>query len=81
MEDVYEKLAVAIIEQAAKDYIKAYRALLRHPTRENKRETERIEQFFRSQWFSCLSELDGDYFINRIQKMEKKKRKEGGAGS
>ena len=52
----YEKLAVAIIKQAVIDY------------RKGDEETKRsIEQFFRSDWFYALTEVDGELLIKRLR--------------
>ena len=52
----YEKLAVAIIKQAVIDY------------RKGDEDTKRsIEQFFRSDWFYALTEVDGELLIKRLR--------------
>ena len=56
----YEKLAEAIILQAVKDYRKA----LKHDERGRKRE---IEWFFRSSWFSILTNLSGEMLIRKLR--------------
>ena len=54
----YERLANAIIIQAVKDY--------RH-TR-NPADRVELERFFRSEWFSVLSKLDGEVLLAQLQK-------------
>lgn len=68
-EDLYEKLANAIILQAVHDYRAALKRLKKHP---NKRdiinEVLKIEKFFKSQWYQSLTSVDGEYLINRLRK-------------
>ena len=56
----YEELANAIILQAVKDYRKA----LKHDERGRKRE---IERFFRSGWFSILTNISGEMLIRKLR--------------
>ena len=54
----YEELANAIILQAVKDYREALRLLSMNPNDKSaKRDQRNIERFFRSEWFSILSDL------------------------
>lgn len=54
----YQELANAIIILAVKDY------------RRTKSPTERkeLERFFRSEWFSFLSNLNGEVLLEQLQK-------------
>ena len=75
----YEKLANAIILQAVKDFRPAYRRLRRHPNDKLAADTVReITQFFCSQYFEQLTDLDGPALLNRIMREidEKGKRHE-----
>ena len=64
----YGKLANAIIMQAVKDFRPAYRWLRRHPKDERAQETVReITQFFCSDYFCVLTELDGPALLQRIK--------------
>lgn len=58
--DGYKELASAIILQAAKDYRKA----LKHDERGRKRE---IERFFRSGWFTILTNVSGEMLIRKLR--------------
>ena len=58
--DGYEKLAEAIILQAVKDYRKA----LKHDERGRKRE---IERFFRSEYFTVLTNISGEMMIQKLR--------------
>ena len=59
----YDALANAIIIQACKDYRRAIESF-------NIYEMRQIRHFFHSQWFKMLSEVDGDYIIERIEREE-----------
>ena len=66
-ENNYEALANAIIVQAVKDFRPAYRRLKRHPNDRLAQDTVReITQFFCSDYFCALSDLDGPALLNRI---------------
>jgi hypothetical protein len=66
--DPYEKLANAIILQAVKDYRAAKRKLKRNPRNHlAQSEVDSIERFFRSDWYSCLTEVDGEILIKKLQ--------------
>nr|DAZ62471.1 MAG TPA: hypothetical protein [Caudoviricetes sp.] len=58
--DGYELLAKAIILQAVKDYRKA----LKYDARGRKRE---IERFFRSEYFSTLTNISGEMLIQKLR--------------
>ena len=70
MDEAVEKLANAIIIQAVKDYRVVYRAYLKNPTDYNKKEVERNEAFFHSAWYKTLTDLDGDFLLNKVRQME-----------
>ena len=66
-ENNYEALANAIIVQAVKDFRPAYRRLKRHPNDKLAQDTVReITQFFCSDYFCALTDLDGSALLNRI---------------
>lgn len=56
--DPYEKLANAIILQAVEDYRNS----------DYQKSWDSIEQFFRSGWFSTLTNLDGEELIAALRK-------------
>ncbi len=58
----WERLANAIIWQAAEDY----------RTKESRTELEKLDRFFHSRWFSALCGLDGEKLLARLK--EEKKR-------
>ena len=66
---IYENLANAIILQAVKDYrmtLKSLKANSRNRTAQA--DKAEIEQFFRSQWYSALTDVNGEMLIRSLQK-------------
>ena len=69
----YEELANAIIEQAVKDFRITLVGNLRYPSnKEHLKNLKELQEFFLSSWFSTLTDLDGEYLMNRVVKMVKK---------
>ena len=67
-EDPYERLANAIVLQAVSDYRVALKKIKAHPkNREAISEALEIEKFFRSGWYSQMTDVDGEYLIRRLQ--------------
>lgn len=58
--DGLEMLCEAVVTKAAKDYVSA----LRHG---NKYTIAECEQFFRSEWFYVISDLDGEMLIEKLR--------------
>jgi len=56
--DPYQELANAIVLQAVKDY----------RLHDNEQEISRIERFFRSDWFSVLTNVDPEMIISKLRK-------------
>ena len=70
MDEAYEKLAAAIVVQAAKDYKAALRQEARGKVTPSTQGTIiECERFFKSQWFEALSDLDGPVLMERIKKL------------
>ena len=66
-DDPYQQLANAIILAAVEDYRWAKKKLKKHPTnKEAKLMVEDCEEFFRSDWFTVLSDLDGEDILKRL---------------
>lgn len=64
----YEELANAIIVQAAKDYRDALRLLVMNPNDKSAQHDKRsIERFFRSEWFSILTDLNGELLLKKLK--------------
>ena len=65
----YENLANAIILQAVKDYRMALKGLKANPRNWTaKADKDEIERFFRSQWYSALTDVNGEMLIRSLQK-------------
>ena len=66
---IYENLANAIILQAVKDYRMVLKSL-KSNSRNRTVQTDKaeIERFFRSQWYSALTSVDGEMLIRSLQK-------------
>ena len=66
---IYESLANAIILQAVKDYRMALKSLEAN-SRNRTVQTDKaeIERFFRSQWYSTLTDVNGEMLILSLQK-------------
>lgn len=64
----YEKLANDIILQAVKDYRAAKKKLKKQPTNKDAeimiKDTER---FFRSDWVTALTDVDGSVILRKLQ--------------
>ena len=69
-----QNLANAIITQAAKDWRTAAAYLRAHPNGTGKRfwaaekTKKECEAFFLSDWYTELTDLDGEYLLNRLKK-------------
>ena len=64
----YENLANAIILQAVKDYRVTLKSLKAKPgNRRAQADKDGIERFFRSQWYSALTSVDGEMMIRSLQ--------------
>ena len=71
MTDPYEALANAIILQAVKDYRAAREKVRYHlKNKEAKLIVEDCERFFRSDWFTSLTSLDGEALLRKLQEEE-----------
>ena len=64
----YKELANAIILQAVKDYREALRLLSMNPNDKSaKRDQRNFERFFRSEWFSILTDLNGELLMKKLK--------------
>lgn len=67
--DGYERLANAVVEQAALDYQQALQKCSLNPWNESARKEKReLEQFFDSDWFAILTNLDPVALLERMQR-------------
>jgi hypothetical protein len=63
----YEELANAIVLQAVKDYRDALKKLSRGRKNEAAQQTkEQCLRFFRSGWFSQLTEIEPEFLIRKL---------------
>ena len=68
----YQRLANAIVEQAAKDYRSALKDLARDSDNAYiQDEVKSLERFFRSHWYGILTNVDGDYLIDKLREEAK----------
>ena len=68
-EDPYERLANAIILQAASDYRRVLKKLKKNPqNRDVMKEVLQIEKFFRSPCYQVLTKVDGEFLIEKLRK-------------
>lgn len=68
MDDNYQDLANGIVVQAAKDYRKALKRLMKFPSSNSaKREIKQLEVFFGSDYYKLLTSLDGELLIERLK--------------
>lgn len=66
--DPYERLANAIILQAAEDYRRAVKKARRDPgNRDAASDVFLAEQFFRSGWYGVLTTVDGEFLIRKLR--------------
>lgn len=66
--DSYERLANAIVLQAAKDYRTALKRVARRPKDWDGLATKNeCERFFRSGWFGILTGIDPEMLMRKLQ--------------
>ena len=79
LDEGYQELVIAIIKQAEKDYEGVLLRLFSRPTGTKRmgllKEKAELEDFFHSQWYQTLTEVDGDKLIElaRLNAVEKAK--------
>lgn len=70
--DGYELLAKAIILKAVDDYRSARRVLARNPNNIFAQDKlASCERFFLSDWFAVLSNVDGEFILNKLKNERK----------
>ena len=68
-QETLERLANAIIKQAADDYRSSHRKLLREPHNcDAKERISEVERFLVSKWYRTLTVVDGDYILQMLKK-------------
>ena len=69
----WSNLTNAVVMQAVKDWRAAVRALKKQPRNENaKRLKAECERFFKSDWFSALTDADGQLILLKLKQEESK---------
>ena len=66
-ETPYRELANAVVMQAAQDYYAALRKCRRCNTEQNRKEVKALEAFFRGEWYSQLTDANGEALLRRIR--------------
>ena len=64
--EAYKKLALAIVEQSIKDYMAVEKGM--YIAKENKLDLDEIVDFFYSEWFELLIDIDRDVFLDRLER-------------
>ena len=64
----WEDLANGIIEQAADDYKKALKRIKKSKQLKAAQEIHSLNRWFRSEWFSMLTQVDPEYIIEKLNK-------------
>jgi len=64
---IYEDLANSIILQAVKEYRVVLKSLKKNPTEYLLFKKHEIEDFFRSEWFATLTNIDPEILIIELQ--------------
>ena len=73
MDEFYEKLATAIIIRAVKDYRYALTRLKYHPhDRRWQIARDELERFFKSDWYTFLTDLDSAVIMEGVQREVKR---------
>ena len=71
MEESYEMLSAAIIEQALRDYRRARKNVLKkYDVINSGIRIREIQRFLKSSWFRLLSDLDGEKLIELMENEE-----------
>ena len=63
----YKELANAIIIQAVKDYRKALKPDDRRCKCYKQERKREVEEFFRSEWFTVLTNISGEMIIRKLR--------------
>jgi hypothetical protein len=72
--DPYENLANAIILQTVRDYRYALKQIKMNPANKTAMsDAMECERFFRSGWYSAITNVDGEHLINKLREKVKSK--------
>lgn len=77
-----ERLGSAVVDYAAKDYLKARRLIDKNAGDEKllitlRKEICELEKFFKSGWFNELVSFDGTWFLAKLKEAYEKEQKGG----
>lgn len=68
LQENWENLANAIIISAVKDYVSAYRRLIRRPTNKSaKHDIAKLEEFFFGNYYAMLTDVDPHYLLDKLK--------------
>ena len=74
--EAYENLAIAIVTQAIIDYKKALKKLEKNPNNINQQRIKNeCEIFFKSDYFDVLTNVDVNYLLKNMERMNKNAKK------
>lgn len=62
----YKNLSLAIVEQSIKDYMAVDRGMIY--AKDNRLDLDEIVDFFYSEWFELLVDIDRDVFLDRLER-------------
>lgn len=62
----YKNLSLAIVEQSIRDYMAVEKGM--YIAKENKLDLDEIVDFFYSEWFELLVDIDRDVFLDRLER-------------
>lgn len=65
--EAYKNLSLAIVEQSIKDYMAVEKGMC--SAKENKLDLDEIVDFFYSEWFELLVDIDRDVFLDKLEKV------------
>lgn len=64
--EAYKNLSLAIVEQSIKDYMAVEKEMC--IAKVNKLDLDEIVDFFYSEWFELLVDIDRDVFLDRLER-------------
>ena len=65
--EAYKNLSLAIVEQSIKDYMAIERG--RVYAKEDNLDLDEIVDFFYSEWFELLVDIDRDVFLDKLERV------------
>lgn len=69
--EAYRNLADAVIVMAAEDYQYYLKQILINPEKVDRKmwkQFRQTENFFHSRYYRCLTDIDGDYLLDKLRK-------------